>query len=321
LPPTPAPTETALPTMTPEPPQPGLSLLRSLRGSQKRVTGLDFTPDGQGLASASDELIRVWDPATGELLNAFDSGATIVSDAYDVAYSPDGLLLATGSGDEHLVKIRRASDGDELARFVGHADTVDFVIFSPDGARLASGSYADNSVRLWQVSDGTQVWVADVLYPRAIAFAPDGSIVTIARNDGVVELRNADTGALLRELSGHLAGVDSMDFSADGTLLATGAFDGDIRIWDMATGETLAILSGAGDTVRGVAWSPDASLIVAGSVDGYLRLYDVVEERLLSELAVGEVTSMALSSDGSLVAVGVWVMEQGASVHIVSTKQ
>jgi WD40 repeat protein len=144
--------------------------------------------------------------------------------------------------------------------------------------------------------------------------------VTIARNDGVVELRNADTGALLRELSGHLAGVDSMDFSADGTRLATGSFDGDVRIWDMATGETQAILSGAGDTVRGVAWSPDASLIVAGSADGYLRLYNVAEERLVSELEVGEITSMALSPDGSLVAVGVWVIEQGASVHIVSTR-
>jgi WD40 repeat protein len=65
-----------------------------------------------------------------------------------VAFSPDGQVLATASGDG-TARLVAVADGRERAR-VTHDDTVNAVAFSPDGQSLATAS--DNTARLWSTN-------------------------------------------------------------------------------------------------------------------------------------------------------------------------
>jgi serine/threonine protein kinase len=70
-----------------------------------------------------------------------------------VAFSPDGLTLASGSYD-HRITLWEVASGQELRTLEGHENIIHSVAFSSDGRTLASGS-ADGTIILWSVADGT----------------------------------------------------------------------------------------------------------------------------------------------------------------------
>jgi len=67
-----------------------------------------------------------------------------------VAFSPDGMTLASGDRDGMVILWDTAS-GEQLRALDGHMDWVSSVAFSPDGLTLASGSYRDGTIVLWVI--------------------------------------------------------------------------------------------------------------------------------------------------------------------------
>jgi len=72
-----------------------------------------------------------------------------------IAFSPDGLHLASGSYD-HTVQLWDAISGAPIIKLEGHSDWVMTVAFSPDGLYLASGS-RDHTLQLWDAISGTSI--------------------------------------------------------------------------------------------------------------------------------------------------------------------
>lgn len=79
--------------------------VRELGQHLGQIHTLAIAPDGQTLASASIDGLKLWNLRSGQLLQTISDNVNAVQ---AVAFSPDGALLATG-GENNTIKIWRGS--------------------------------------------------------------------------------------------------------------------------------------------------------------------------------------------------------------------
>jgi len=248
-----------------------------------------------------------------------------------VAISPDGKLLAAGTGNGE-VRLWQTATGQPFLTCKGHSNWVQSVAFSPDGRVLASGG-TDQTVRLWEVDSGRCLKIISGHSYRvwSVAFSPDGQTLATSGANQTVKLWDA-AGSLeqpLKELSGHTDWVRSVAFSPDGRLLASASYDQTVRLWDINTGQCLQTLTGHTAWIWSVAFSPDGRFLASSSDDQTVRLWDAKHEigdclHILSGHG-DTVHSVAFSPDSRLLASGsndqtvcLWETNTGQGLYTLS---
>ncbi len=71
-----------------------------------------------------------------------------------------------------------------------------------------------------------------------------------------------------------------------------------------APGKVIAKFDAHTNHVTSVAFSPDSKILISGSFDGTIKLWDVATRRSITTLRTGSVFSLALSPDGTMIAIG-----------------
>jgi WD40 domain-containing protein/carboxypeptidase family protein/uncharacterized protein DUF4214 len=163
-----------------------------MRGHTHWISAIEFSPDGQMLASGSgDTSVKLWNTADGTLIRTVSGTGYPVT---GVTFSPDGQTLAV-SFSLGNVQLRRVSDGTLIRTIDGaqaYGTTMNHPTFSRDGTVLIASSHSyPPVVWFWRVSDGsllqTQTVETGWVQPPSLAVSPDGTQLAIGRYDAIVE--------------------------------------------------------------------------------------------------------------------------------------
>jgi WD40 repeat protein len=109
------------------------------------VDAMAFSPDWNRAATATDNLLKIWDVKTGALLHTLEHGPK-EWEIEDVKFSPDGALLV--SADEHVLKFWDPATGALRLTVNEPSHVVNGLAFSPDGSALAIGGGAIKTLDL-----------------------------------------------------------------------------------------------------------------------------------------------------------------------------
>ena len=238
---------------------------------------LAFSPDGSMLVSggaADGPPLRLWEVSSAAPVERFAPEALPQATIGAAAFSPDGVLLATGWSDG-IVRIWHTATWSLVTSLSGHAILVDQLNFGPTGDRLVS-SDIDGLVNLWDIPSLTPVQLpSDGVPVRAVAIHANGGPIAGALDDGAVILWDGVDGASIRRLESPESGTLAVAFSPNSPLLVSGHRSGTLRWWDTASGEPLQVLEGHGAPIVNVAFSAAGDLLASAAFDGTARLWGV----------------------------------------------
>jgi WD40 repeat protein len=235
-----------------------------LLGHTSLVFAVAALPDGQRVVSGSDDgTMRVWEIEKHRELRVLDAGSPVNA----LAVTPDGTVLASGHADGR-VQLWDTSSWEVVSVLEGHESSVDGLVVSADGTRLVSLSL-DGSARLWDLQEKgmIDVWsqrqgsigpgASFQLPPQSgetslsdlnaavqafrakassaafasAAMTPDGELVMVASDSGVLEVHLASTGALVGRLDTEVRGLSTIAVMPDGHTVVASTEDGDCISW------------------------------------------------------------------------------------------
>ena len=300
----------------------------SMRGHAGDVLAMALSPDGQTLASGSEDgAIRLWNMRTHELVGSPMPGHNQA--VWAVAFSPDGQTVASG-GQDGTIRFWAVHGLKQQLPTIDTQTRVSGLTYSPDGRMLASGG---EHLRLWDAS--THRSLGPLLTGHSghvtdVAFSPDGRTLASAGSDRTVRLWDPHRyRPIPGRLTGHTRTVDSLAFSPDGRTLATAGSDRSLRLWDLQSRTQIGeFLRGFKDDVLDIAFSGHGRTLASVSVGGTIRLWVTSTRKLLRTLRTGDHSDggpvvvspdghTLASSDGALVRV--WDLRAGPKDHTTLT--
>lgn len=287
-----------------------------------QVTAVDYSPDGNTLASTLGDDVMLWQTDDYELKHRLAGHETAVA---SLVWSPDSQQIASADRDG-VIRIWNADDGELVKRWQAHERPITSLAWSPNGEKLLSVGSLDDTAVIWNIitlepvhtihGEGDGLW--------STAWSPNGELVVVGSTEGKMFFWNAENPGDAPEATAfrHLSWVTDMEWFPDSEHLVSGGAESQVIIWNVPQRNS-AVLPGHSQPVRGVAVHPEGGQVASASLDDLVVVwgadlnsaYDI--EQILPGHAEG-VTAVDWAPDGQTIASGsedgtviIWKMEGG----------
>jgi WD40 repeat protein len=267
-----------------------------------------LSPDGATLAYSSGKNIKLADTASGKEKADLEWHKDTV---WALAFSPDGMILASGSLDETIM-LWDAVTG-KLKTTWKKTGKIQFLAFGGNGKTLAAATdfLSVGNATLRDVATGNVLTILEGhTHSNCLAFSPDGKTLVALSHDKTLRLWDLATGKDKIQPPGHTNWVTALAFSPDGKTLASGSMDLTVQLRNLGDGKVKTTLQENGP-VGSLAFRQEGkTLMVGGGAMGSLkktgvRAWDLVGGKVKKTFK-GDFLSrvMALSPNGKTLAIG-----------------
>ena len=170
-----------------------------VHGQGGDIFDVSWSSDGSRVATASTDGSVLWDARTGTQELTIAAGRLVL----DIELSPVGKRLALGLGDGTVSLWDLTQTGATKAFDVPAFESgVQSMKFSPDGTRLVAGTGEGVSKVLDVTPEGGGEGFTTAS-TGAVALAATADLLAVGKEDGAVEIIDADTGHVVRKLRGR----------------------------------------------------------------------------------------------------------------------
>jgi len=279
-----------------------------LDGHTNQVTGLEFSPDGKSLASASkDTTLRIWlwrektwrseKPITGH-----------TAGLNTIRWAPDGKRLAT-AGQDGTIRIWSALTARSPLTVTREPGWTRSVAWSPDGTFLASTGDDARVILRVSKTGALQRLTGNSGQVTASSWSRRPVRLATADKDGRVIVREGGNDAPIRVI--EIPGMDfvAVSISPDGKFVAAAALQKKkVLIWEVGSEREKNYLTIDDAMATALAFSPDGSrLALAVGETETVGLLDIkakhIEKKLLQCLIPHKATwGLAWSPKGQYLA-------------------
>jgi WD40 repeat protein len=280
-----------------------------------------ISPDGNVIATRIDGVVSLWDIRGDFLLTLPTSIGTYA----DVAFSPDGTLLATpqqGSGAIHLWSV---GSGFLVSSVITSSENPDTIAFSPNGRYLVTSDLQDTTAIIWDIESGAAVRTlrGHDLFVEDLHFSPDGSRMVSAGGDSQIMVWDVDVSNTPRTFPVEQSGM-TMAIAPDGSQVFLGGATEQLQFIDLASGERRFLENESREYMNAVAYHPGGEWVASGDNGGAIQVWDARSGRKLAEwqasadpiaeLVFTGIDGQLLSAsyDGSIT---LWEGESGARIR------
>ncbi|XP_050515129.1 uncharacterized WD repeat-containing protein alr3466-like [Diabrotica virgifera virgifera] len=246
----------------------------SLEKHSAPITGINFTANQKTVITTGlDKKICIYDFVSGECVFCMNIHQSVTSS--DI--SLDDICIAAGLDDRCISLYDISSGGSSILKKLGELDSpIRTVDFNSVDEQLAISP--DKSLNLFTDRDSENNFVKTANYSEKCSymkFHPNlPNILGLAFGNGIVTLKDIQTGENMISLEKHSAPITGINFTANQKTVITTGLDKKICIYDFVSGECVFCMN-IHQSVTSSDISLDDICIAAGLDDGCISLYDI----------------------------------------------